>query len=68
MSLEGIIPMPEDLERDVRAKNPGKTRAWTCVKCGVSVKRDDAWIEDRGPLCHKHAVRLRTRRAAEDLR
>jgi len=60
--------MLEGLERDVKPKKPAKTRAWYCVKCGASVKHGEAWIEDRGPLCHKHGVRLRTRRAAEDLR
>jgi hypothetical protein len=60
--------MHEYSERDVREKKPSKTRAWYCVKCGVSVERGEAWIEDRGPLCHKHGVRLRTKRVAQDLR
>jgi len=61
--------MLESLERDdVKTKRPAKTRAWYCVSCGASVKRDEAWIEDRGPLCHKHGMRLRIKRVAEDLR
>ena len=60
--------MLERLEHDVRAKKPAKTRAWYCMDCGVSVKYDEAWIEDRGPLCHKHGMRLRMKRAAEGLR
>ena len=60
--------MLEGLERDAKAKKPAKTRAWYCVKCGTSVKRGEAWIGDRGPLCHKHGMQLRIKRAAECLR
>ena len=54
--------MLERLEHDVRAKKPARTRAWHCVQCGVFVKRDEAWIEDQGPLCHKHGMRLKMKR------
>ena len=60
--------MLEYLERDVEAKKPAKTRAWCCVKCGVFVKRDEAWMEDRGPLCHKHGMRLKMKREANKAR
>jgi hypothetical protein len=56
------------LERDGKAKKTAKTRAWYCVKCGTPVKHGEAWIEDRGPLCHKHGMRLRITRVAEELR
>jgi hypothetical protein len=56
--------MLEYLARGVKAKTPAKTGAWTCVKCGVRLKRDEAWIEDRGPLCHKHGIRLKIKRVA----
>jgi hypothetical protein len=54
--------MLEYLGPDVKAKKPAKTRAWYCVKCGVFVKPDEAWMEDRGPLCHKHGMRLKMKR------
>ena len=60
--------MLEYLERDVRAKKPAKTRPWYCVKCGVFVKRDEAWMEDRGPLCHKHGMRLKMKREVNKAR
>ncbi len=60
--------MLECLERDVRARKPPKTRAWFCVRCGASVKRDEAWIEDRGPLCNKHGMGLKRKLLAEILR
>jgi hypothetical protein len=60
--------MLEYLQCDVEAKQPAKTRAWYCVTCGVSVKREEAWIEDRGPLCHEHGMRLKIKHVAEDLR
>ena len=60
--------MLEYLEHDVKAKKPAKTRAWYCVKCGVFVKRDEAWIEDRGPLCHKHGMRLKMKREVNKAR
>lgn len=60
--------MLECLDRGIKAKKPAKTRAWTCVKCGVSVKREEAWIEDQGPLCRKHAMRLKMKHLAEGLR
>jgi hypothetical protein len=68
MSLERTIQMLEYLERDVKDKRPAKTRSWYCVKCGASVKHGEAWIGDRGPLCHKHGMRLRIKRVAEELR
>jgi hypothetical protein len=60
--------MLEYLERDTKAKKPAKTRAWYCVKCGVFVKRDEAWMEDRGPLCHKHGMRIKMKREANKAR
>lgn len=60
--------MLEYLEVDVKAKKPEKTRAMYCVKCGVFIKRDEAWIEDRGPLCHKHGIRLKMKREVNKAR
>ena len=54
--------MVEYLELDAKEKKPAKTKAMYCVKCGVFVKRDEAWIEDQGPLCHKHGMRLKMKR------
>lgn len=60
--------MLERLEHDFGAKKPAKTRAWHCVHCGVLVKREEAWIEDRGPLCHKHGMRLKMKREVNKAR
>ena len=47
---------------------PAKTRDWSCMICGVFVKRDEAWIDNRGLFCHKHGRRLKIKRVAENLR
>ena len=60
--------MLEYLERDTKAKKSAKTRAWYCVKCGASLKPDEAWIEDGDPLCHKHGMRHQMKRFANKTR
>jgi len=51
----------------LRAKKPGRTMVWYCVTCGSPVKSDEVWIDDQGPYCRKHGVRLKIKHATENL-
>ena len=51
----------------LKAKKTGKSMVWYCVTCRAAVKSDEVWIDDRGPYCGKHGVRLKIKHAAENL-
>ena len=50
-----------------KENNTGKSMVRYCVTCRVAVKSDEVWIDDRGPYCCKHGVRLKMNHAAKDL-
>ena len=51
----------------LKAKKPGKSMVWYCVTCRAAVKSDEVWIDDRGPYCCRHGMRLKIKHAAKDL-
>ena len=55
------------MQKYLEAKNPAKTIVWYCMACRAAIKSDEVWRDDRGPYCCRHGVRLKIKRAAENL-
>ena len=51
----------------LKAKKTKRSVVWYCVPCRAAVKSDEVWIDDRGPYCRKHGVRLKIKHAAKGL-
>jgi len=52
----------------LKAKKTGNKMVWYCMTCCGAVKYDKVWIDERGPCCRKHGVRLKMKHATKDLR
>ncbi len=51
----------------LKAKKTENNMVWYCVTCSAAIKSDKVWINDRGPCCCKHGVRLKMKHARKEL-